>query len=249
MKGVRWAMDWGADSYGLKDYWDKTKEGRYRWYRKSTAGHNTLSLNCNVSSGQAAGYSPCDQSPKGIAAISVFNSTSFGAVDNFAVLNLTDAYGGTTAPAPTKVHRGFAFTQGFGQLLIVDELQYAASHAKNKGKVTWSMHTEAFVSLDPRAPNKAVLQKDGLYLIATVMEPHMIRFTKENVTLMPPQAPVKTAVTKLMLELDSATSLAGSDGLLSDGLLRIVVGFSFTVASPTLEINALSEWATMGPLG
>jgi hypothetical protein len=41
MGGQRWAVDLGADSYGLKGYWlrSSSKGSRYSYYRKSTRGH------------------------------------------------------------------------------------------------------------------------------------------------------------------------------------------------------------------
>jgi hypothetical protein len=48
-EGARWAVDFGAASYGLPGYWDKsTAHGhRYSYYKKSTSGSNTLTFNNN----------------------------------------------------------------------------------------------------------------------------------------------------------------------------------------------------------
>ena len=70
MEGHRWAVDLGADSYGLSGYWDKSAAAgkRYSYYRKSTAGHNTLTFNANdLHPGWSA------QDPQGVAAISTFS--------------------------------------------------------------------------------------------------------------------------------------------------------------------------------
>ena len=43
--GQRWAMDMSYDDYGLRNYFTQSLKWRYGYYRKSTAGHNTLTFN------------------------------------------------------------------------------------------------------------------------------------------------------------------------------------------------------------
>jgi hypothetical protein len=43
--GQRWGMDMAADSYNLPQYFTQSLKYRYGYYRKSTAGHNTLTFN------------------------------------------------------------------------------------------------------------------------------------------------------------------------------------------------------------
>ena len=40
--GQRWGMDMGSGDYELKNYFSQNLKFRYGYYRKSTAGHNTL---------------------------------------------------------------------------------------------------------------------------------------------------------------------------------------------------------------
>jgi hypothetical protein len=42
--GQRWGMDMGSGNYGLKNYFSQNLKYRYGYYRKSTAGHNTLTF-------------------------------------------------------------------------------------------------------------------------------------------------------------------------------------------------------------
>eukprot|EP01049_Picozoa_sp_SAG25_P023105 SAG25_NODE_9623_length_365_cov_0.582707_1_plen_42_part_10 len=37
-------MDMGSGDYGLKNYFNQNLKYRYGYYRKSTAGHNTLTF-------------------------------------------------------------------------------------------------------------------------------------------------------------------------------------------------------------
>ena len=77
MGGERWAVDLGADSYGLKGYWSQeSKPGaRYSFYRKSTRGHNTLTFN-----GNDADPGPSNQAIDAMTNISSFDPQSRTAV-------------------------------------------------------------------------------------------------------------------------------------------------------------------------
>ena len=41
--GQRWIADLGADNYGLPGYFGRAR-ARYKYYRKSSLGHNVLSF-------------------------------------------------------------------------------------------------------------------------------------------------------------------------------------------------------------
>ena len=61
-------MDLGSDVYQLPGYWTQTNEHCYNWYRKSTAGHNTLTFNRNDATPGTSGQDP---SPAGVTEISL----------------------------------------------------------------------------------------------------------------------------------------------------------------------------------
>ncbi len=57
--GQRWAMDMSSDDYQLKNYFTQSLKYRYGYYRKSTAGHNTLTFNNDLIDNANRGA--CDQ--------------------------------------------------------------------------------------------------------------------------------------------------------------------------------------------
>jgi hypothetical protein len=143
MGGQEWAIDLGADSYGLKDYFDKSAAHgkRYSYYRKATAGHNTLTFNNDED--LQVGW--CDQS-MAASEVSYFSPATAdrGA---YAVVNLTAAYAKQGGPAPPLPHaglvmRGFAFSADYLTLYIVDEFDFEAA-----ANVTWALHTRAVVEV------------------------------------------------------------------------------------------------------
>ena len=152
MGGQRWAIDLGNDvylpreqtctvspdlgplfirissprsRYQLPGYWTQTNEARYKYYRKSTAGHNTLTFNRNDATPGTCGQDP---SSAGITEISLFehdesqggnpSSEAYvagGGSPAYAIVDLTAAY--SKQGAASHVQRGFAFTPSFEQLL------------------------------------------------------------------------------------------------------------------------------------
>ena len=125
MGGQRWAIDLGADSYQLPGYWTQSNTARYRWYRKSTAGHNTLTFNRNDATPGTSGQDP---TRAGITQITLFEHSgslkgpspssegyvAAGGSPAYSIVDLTAAY---RKQGATRVQRRFAFTAGFKQLL------------------------------------------------------------------------------------------------------------------------------------
>jgi hypothetical protein len=70
--GQRWGMDMGSDNYGLTNYFTQSLKFRYGYYRKSTAGHNTLTFDNDGLDNTNRGA--CDQEPgaNGITADKLF---------------------------------------------------------------------------------------------------------------------------------------------------------------------------------
>jgi hypothetical protein len=171
--GVRWADDLGRDDYNLPGYF-----GRLRWtyYRLITAGHNTLTLD-----GQ-------NQDPTAAAPIIAFHPREDEAS---AVADLTAAY----APAgATHVLRGIALRDRRRQILIQDEIE-----TRTPVDAVWAMHTRASIAIAPDGTH-ATLTQQGKTLSVRLLSPAGARFQAEEVTLAPPQRPLKDE-RKLLIRL------------------------------------------------
>jgi hypothetical protein len=248
--GQRWAMDMGSDDYQLKNYFTQTLEYRYGYYRKSTAGHNTLTFNndnidnsnraaCSQDPGmsgrtQITLFAGTDTASPSISSISSSISSSSsdggssgaGGAQNssssspaFSIVDLTAAYSRQNS---SRVERGFAFTAGYEQLVIVDEFEFAAAGSSSVHNATWSMHTMATIAIaddDEEEDDEdddddddedggggggdgrsAVLSLGGVTLHATLIEPAGATFTARRVTLLPPYEP-SVGVSKLQVHL------------------------------------------------
>lgn len=233
--GERWAVDLGAESYNMPGYWTQTKEQRYSYYRKSTAGHNTLTFDNN-----GHDWSLCDQDPTaaGITEVTLFahganasDDARFSASPSYAIVDLTAAYRDQGA---VRVERGFAFTAGYAQLVVVDEFVFAANASVSN--VTWAMHTLAAVDTHGAS---ARLSQNGARLHAAVVAPaHDATLSAHAVNLEPPQYPTP-GITRLQLQLPAMETAGG----------RIVVSLSLDpgAAAATPEVLPLARWAAKGP--
>lgn len=161
---IRWAVDippFSADGtphkadYALPGYFDVELERRFRYYRTSTFGHNTLVIN---------GFNQ----PLGVETEVI----SFGEQPKLAVvvLDLTAAY-----PDCLRVRRGFALIE-HQHVLIVDELT-----PKQDLTVRWQMHTRAKVKLDGQLAT--LTQEHGGVaekFFVRILEPADARFTVDE---------------------------------------------------------------------
>ncbi len=154
--GQRWALAMGADDYGLPGYFG---EKRFSYYRTSTRGQNTLSLDNRNQETQAR------------APIVAFSSERDRA---FAVLDLSDAY----RQDARRAQRGVALLNG-RQVLIQDEFDLTGD-----AEVKWSFHTEAKVEL---SGSTARLSQGGKELSAQILSPAEARFDVVAVHPPPPQ--------------------------------------------------------------
>eukprot|EP00729_Bicosta_minor_P012448 gene12448-30134_t len=167
--GQRWGMDMSSDNYNLTNYFTQSLKFRYSYYRKSTAGHNTLTFNNDWADQASRAYS--DQNPglAGRTQITLFQGTGTVAASTtaaaattaaasedatlssspaYSVVDLTAAYS-LPGQNSSRVERGFAFSASYERLFIVDE--FAFSSCSDSGapphNVTWSMHTMATIKL------------------------------------------------------------------------------------------------------
>jgi hypothetical protein len=287
-------MDMASGDYSLRNYFSQSLKWRYGYYRKSTAGHNTLTFDNDGLDNSNRGACDQDPGPNGITAITLFagrdtippqeedhgapaaaaagvgsrsnssasSSSSSSSPPAYAIVDLTAAYGPQNS---SRIERGFAFTESYEHLLIVDEFVFAAGSTVRN--VTWTMHTMAAIKLPAaaatagaaggNAAGSAVLSLGGAKLYATVIEPPGGVFSAAAVDLLPPQKP-SSGVSKLEIHLNlnldaaAAASAAAADddavpAIATPPVARIVVGLSLSAAATAVTPNPLAQWKADGP--
>jgi hypothetical protein len=149
--GQRWALDLGADDYGLPGYFGRQ---RYDYYRLRAEGHNTLVIN--------PGSGP-DQALQAVAPLVTFQSHP---ERPFAITDLSAAY----AAAAAQVRRGLSFIDR-RHLLLQDEITTG-----RPSEIWWSLHTRADLALaaDQRT---ACLTQNQTRLFARILAPDQAVFT------------------------------------------------------------------------
>jgi hypothetical protein len=256
--GQRWGMDMGSDNYGLKNYFSQNLKFRYGYYRKSTAGHNTLTFDNDGLDNTNRGACDQDPGPNGITSIILFagsdtipdSHNTVAALDRtsspaFSIVDLTAAYGPQNS---SRVERGFAFTESYEQLLVVDEFEFAATSTVRN--VTWTMHTMATIQLSTAhggggVGRSAVLSLGGAALHARVIEPQGAVFSAAAVDLLPPQNP-SVGVSKLQVHMSLGAASPDGPGAVAP-LTRIVVGLSLSAVAAAVTPNPLAQWKAAGP--
>jgi hypothetical protein len=173
--GERWAVDLGSDRYDLPGYSSRT---RFTFYRYSTPGQNTLSINGG------------NQDVEAEAPLVAFMNTPSR---SHAAVDLTEAYANKRA---RRVMRGIALLNGGRDALVQDELWFDKK-AKDVN-VTWTIHTRAKVELQGRT---AVLRQDGKALTATLLYPPGAAFSASPATAPAPQDP-NEGVTRLQVKFE-----------------------------------------------
>ena len=274
--GQRWGMDMSSDNYQLKNYFTQSLKYRYSYYRKSTAGHNTLTFNARPHRHENDGgdWEGSDQDPgmTGRTQITLFkgsdtdagsdgnsqpsgsggsgSSGAAGAASSspaYSIVDLTAAYGPQNS---SRVERGFAFTASYEHLVIVDEFEFAPGSSVHN--VTWSMHTMAAITLGGGATGGAVLSQGGATLHARVIEPKGAVFSSVEVNLQPPYNP-SVGVSKLMVVLPIIAAAAATSGgsqyqsQFQEPVARIVVGLSLSPTEAAMTPNPLAQWKAKGP--
>ncbi len=135
--GERFAMQLGAENYGLPGYWDYREFGqRWKYYRMRAEGQNTLVINPDMMP---------DQNPLAKCAVEKYD-------ENSVSINLTNAY----RKNAKSVKRTFRIEQG--KIIITDTVDLIET-----GDVYWFMHTNSEIVLEDNN-RKAVLRKGGVTL-------------------------------------------------------------------------------------
>ncbi len=252
MGGRRFVSDMGSDNYDLPDYWTQTRTGRYRWYRKSTPGHNTLTFD-----NDGINHGACSQDPSsaGVTGIELFRhnavpkNSSAGPLD-YAIVDLTAAYADLGA---ARVSRGFAYTKGHKTLVIVDEFEHDTA-----SNITWALHTQASVSVEMvkvssqqqlSTRRKAKLTMDGVSLTAVLHEvPNDGKFSAVAVNLTSPQYP-SDGFTRLQVQAKLKAASSGDTTTTNSKPYKIVVALSLdpNAAASIPTLNPLNSWVSRGP--
>ncbi|MGC8667566.1 MAG: heparinase II/III domain-containing protein [Chthonomonadales bacterium] len=173
--GKRWALDLGSDNYNLPGYFS-AKE-RWTYYRLSTPGHNTLTL---------------DEQNQNVRAVAPIIAYRTSRSSGMAVADLTEGY----VPKATRVWRGIQVLKKRHEVLIEDEID-----AADAVQIGWTMHTTASISLRGA---EAVLRQQGKMLAARILSPQGALFTVAPADAPPPQSP-NEGVVRLMIRLPSAS--------------------------------------------
>lgn len=178
--GQRWAIDLGADSYALPEYFGKK---RYTYYRLRNIGHNTLAFdddNMGERSASKLTDVTCSENGREMS----------------ATAQLTEAF----APSKVKsVSRQLTFSQSKKSISIVDKIDIGESNAES---VTWSWHTYADIKISA-GTDSAQLVQDGQSISVAVNKdetkcPGLV-MSSESINLPPPQDP-STGISKLFLK-------------------------------------------------
>ncbi len=135
MEGVRWAIDLGADSYALPDYFTEYVGGNY--YRKRAEGHNTIVINPDETAGQQTWvYAPVEK----------FEGSE---TESIAIGDMSVNY-----PKAQSAKRGFMLTNNRKDVVIRDEVK-----TKDPSEIYWFMHTGAEITIVDA--DTAILSQDG----------------------------------------------------------------------------------------
>ncbi|MCD4825538.1 MAG: heparinase II/III family protein [Phycisphaerae bacterium] len=146
---VRWAMDFGADSYNLYGYFDGRVGGiRWKYYRNMTQSHNTIMIGGK------------NQKVFGKGKIVGFLSTPDRA---HTVVDMSNAF----REQVKKIMRGVAMLER-SAVLVQDEIT-----PLDDSEIRWGMVTPAKIEL---AGAKAILTKDGRTLEAEILAPAGAKF-------------------------------------------------------------------------
>lgn len=133
--GVRWALDLGADSYTLPNYFSSNKV----YYRTRAEGHNVPVINPNAGGGQDIDAET--------SVVRFINRSE----NPFGVVDLSSAYKTDAA----KVMRGYMMADSMKTLVIRDEFEL-----KNSSSIYWFMHTQANASVNE--DNTVTLTQNGV---------------------------------------------------------------------------------------
>ena len=214
MKGERWAVDLGSQSYhgletnGVEGLWMRTQDSQ-RWtvFRLNNFSHNTLSVDGALQ--QVEGYAP-------IVAASGDTENPYG------IMDMSEVYQGQLA----KALRGLKHSEDW--VLIQDEVQALDKDTS----VRWGMTTHAKVTVT--GSTTAVMEQGGEQVTLKVLSPAGVKVRVESVEIPPMDFDAENPDTRRIM-FDVPLKASASE--------TIVVQIS-AEADTALQIKsqALSEW-------
>jgi len=181
MRGQRWAIDLGADNYGLHGYFGKPT--RWSYYRKATRGHNTLTFD-DVPTDFSIGLKASNQESTGFASIQTFD-----VADRTVELDLAPAYANRHTGT---VLRSFTVADDWESVRVVDV--FAWPH--DASNATWAMHTQANVTVSPDGQCATLTMGTERLYVALTSSDDTASWHTASVELLPPQNPIH-GLTKL----------------------------------------------------
>lgn len=156
--GTRWAGELGNSDYRSPQYFSNDKQDSARWlyYRKSTAGQNTILINQANQNVLAAPSVKHESSGTKQGSSTVLDVSKDSTV--YWIADLSSAYFGGD-----KVQRGVRLLNERRQVLIQDEITSQSS-------IQWRMHTNATVEI-PDAGTSAVLKIEDKVMNVQMLSP------------------------------------------------------------------------------
>lgn len=213
--GVRWAVDLGIGNYQLPGYFT---DKRFDYYRTATIGQNTLT------------FGATNQVSTGRAQIKEFGQfPGF----TFTIADLSDAY---EYPKNT-IMRGISLVDDT-TVLVQDEFT-----RNMKGRVVWTMHTEADVSIDG---SLATLRQNGQMMRVRLLSPNAAEFVLRS---------ANPCETEYNLDCKDQNPNSGIKRLMVDvnpddmtGTQTIAIAFESNEQSQDLTVLPLLEWSLAASL-
>ncbi|TFK30808.1 heparinase II/III family protein [Coprinopsis marcescibilis] len=157
--GTRWAGELGSGNYLSLDYFTSDAQDAVRWqyYRKMTAGQNTILINQanqNVAAAPSVRHGSSGTTQGSSTVLEVPNdSTAFWTTD------MTSAYFDATS-----VKRGVRLLNGRRQVLLQDEIDAGSA-------IQWRMHTNATEISIAEGGTSVTLGLDGQTMRLTMLSP------------------------------------------------------------------------------
>ena len=171
MGGVDWCVDPGTEDYNTSGFWDTSNGGtRYRLYRKSLEGHNTIVIRSNeLVHGQK--YTGVNDTYPTIKSNDFYTDENGG----YARTNMTVQYGSTC----TSAYRGVLMTNSRKTVVLQDEISFSSPTS-----LTWVLNLvgNIVISEDGKTVTAGYGLNSGRKTLRITMltDDESLRFTRMN---------------------------------------------------------------------
>lgn len=222
--GEEWAVGLGAEpaTYDLTD--PARSSARWTYYRTSTIGHNTLTIDPQVS---------------GAATPSTTSAGSKSSSPDvlFATTNASATFEGTVS----GWKRGVRLIDGRAQLLVQDEIT-----SDRQVDALWGMHTRAVIDISGDG-RQAILSQNGKRLLARIVSDGAATFTDMPAAPLPtspqPAQEANDGVRRLSIWFSPA---AGRTTTLAVQFTPLPRGADASAPPGPASVTPLSSWRTFG---